>query len=328
MILIGGSGSSGSTMLIRKLQAHKDIFSGGEINFFNKERLFEDWNKNKLKILPYFPYFTTSGWDVYRRSMLTRNEYGWNKKEIKNLLKESNSINEFTETYFKKGLDKKQAKIWIEKTPSNAYSFKYFLEQFPQGKVIHITRNPLDTIASIYKKNRPVYYAVGTWLYNNAVALVCENSERYLRVKYEDIVNDPDVEFKRMFDFIGVNSENVNLTTENNIIKKDIESWKNSPDAKISKSSMGGFQKLDKNVQDEIYSALDYIQISEKHIQDKNIKYFNFETISERLDYVTELYPNKILKEKIKKDLKKHKFERSFKRYETGGNNFPLQIKK
>ena len=69
-IIIGGSGSSGSTMLIRKLSTHPDIFCGGETNFFNKEQLFENWNKNKLKIIPLLPFFSTKGWQIYRRSNL------------------------------------------------------------------------------------------------------------------------------------------------------------------------------------------------------------------------------------------------------------------
>ena len=59
------------------------------------------------------------------------------KKRIQmELLKNSNSINEFTQVYFKRPIDKKNAKIWIEKTPSNAYSFTKFLDQYPNGKVV------------------------------------------------------------------------------------------------------------------------------------------------------------------------------------------------
>ncbi|MCF6306854.1 MAG: sulfotransferase [Flavobacteriaceae bacterium] len=328
MILIGGSGSSGSTMLIRKLNNHPDIFGGGEISFFNKERLFEDWQKNKLKILPYLPYFTTSGWYVYRRSMLTREEYGWNKKEVKNLLKQSNSIVEFSKHYFKRGLDRKNAKIWIEKTPSNAYSFKYFLEQFPEGKVIHITRNPIDSVASMYEKGVPIFYSVGAWLYNNAAALVCENSKRYLRVRYEDIVDNPEIEFKKLLDFIKIENKGLNLSTKEKKEVKDIESWKNSPDGEISKSSMGRFYKLPVEIQKEIYTALHCIQISKKHISDKNFKYSDFDSISKKLGYETKLEPDLTFKGKIKKELKIHKLERSIKMYYTGGNNFPIQLKK
>jgi len=327
MILIGGAGSSGSTLLRKKLSTHKDIFSGGEINFFNKERLFEDWNKNKLKILPYFPFFTTSGWDIYRRSMLTRKEYGWNKNEIRDLLKQSKSINEFVNVFFDRGLKNNNSKLWIEKTPSNAYSFKLFLKQFQEGKVIHITRNPLDSIASMYNKNKPIYYGVGTWLYNNAAALVCENSKRYLRVKYEDLVLDPKPTFQRISNFIGIDIAGLNLLGEKKMEMNLIDSWKNNPNAAISTTSMGSFYNLQNELQNEIYTALHCIQISDAHSKVKDFKYVDFYAISKKLEYNSDISPNKEMVIKIKKDLKLHKMERFLKNYQTGGKFFPLKIK-
>jgi hypothetical protein len=326
-IIIGGSGSSGSTMLIRKLSTHPEVFSGDEIDFFNKEQLFEDWDRNKLKILPYFPYFSTKGWQVYRRSALQREEYGWTKREIRKLLKSSSSINEFTKAYFERPVSRKKARLWIEKTPSNCYSFRHFLEQYPEGKVVHIVRNPLDSAASMYNKSPRVYYAVGTWLYNNAAALTVADSDRYHRVKYEDLVYNQDETFAKLCDFLGIDSAGLVLEIKGKT-EKHIESWSNSPFAKISTSSMGKFQKLSEDIKDEIYTAFDRFEVSEAHQKANNIVLSDFYSVASELGYETEIFPKPELVKKLTSDLKKDKRVRTLKMYHTGGSYYPLSMKK
>lgn len=324
-IIIGGSGSSGSTMLIRKLSTHPGIFSGGEINFFNKEQLFENWDKNKLKILPLFPFFSTKGWQIYRRSNLYRDEYGWSKETIKSLLNKSNSINEFSKAYFKKPMDEKNAKLWIEKTPSNAYSFTKFLDQYPSGKVVHIARNPLDSAASMYNKDPRVFYGVGTWLYNNAVALAASKSDRYHLIKYEDLIYDQQNTFEKLCNFIGVDQKGI--VFEKKEKEKIIASWNNSPDAKISDSSMGRFKKLDQSIQDEIYTAFHYFKISEIHKETKDIQFDSYNAICDQLGYSSILKPVHSLKRKLEKDIKRDKLLRTIKLYETRSSYYPIEIK-
>lgn len=322
---MGGSGSSGSTMLIRKLSTHPEVFCGGEINFFNKEQLFENWNKNKLKILPVFPFYSTKGWQIYRRSTLTRSEYGWSKTSIKELLQKSDSINQFSATYFDKPMKDKNAKLWIEKTPSNAYSFTKFLEQFPEGKVIHIARNPLDSAASMYKKDPRVYYGVGTWLYNNSAALAASKSKRYHLVKYEDLIYNQEETLQNLCNFIGIDADGIVMEQKNK--EKHIESWENSPDAKISDSSMGKFAKLPQEIQDEIHTAFNSCVIAESHVREKNLPYTDFKSICKVLGYDDALKPVESLKDKIEKDLKRDKRMRTLKMYETKGSFYPLEIK-
>tara|TARA_B110000027_G_scaffold67583_1_gene72276 strand:- start:8293 stop:9273 length:981 start_codon:yes stop_codon:yes gene_type:complete len=324
-IIIGGSGSSGSTMLIRKLSTHPDIFCGGETNFFNKEQLFENWNKNKLKIIPLLPFFSTKGWQIYRRSNLCQDEYGWTKKTVKELLKNSNSINEFTQVYFKRPIDKKNAKIWIEKTPSNAYSFTKFLDQYPDGKVIHIARNPLDSAASMYNKDPRVFYGVATWLYNNAAALAASKSNRYHLIKYEDLIYDQENTFEKLSNFIGIDQKGI--VFEKKIKEKIIATWDNSPDAKISDSSMGRFKKLPIEIQNEIYTAFHHFRISDIHKTTKDIQYDSFDEICLQLGYDASLTPVESLKEKLRKDLQKDKFNRGIRFYETKGNYYPIELK-
>lgn len=324
-VIIGGSGSSGSTMLISKLSTHPELFCGGEINFFNKEQLFEDWNKNKMKILPLFPFFSTKGWHIYRRNSLHRSEYGWTKEEIKKLLKTSHSINNFSEQYFNRPLLKKGAKFWIEKTPSNCYSFSLFLKTFPKSKVVHIARNPLDTIASIYKKDQRVFHAVGNWLYNNATALNVSDSENYYLIKYEDLIYDTNNSFSKLCLFLGIDSKDIKLDL--GIDNKLIPTWNNSPTAKISDSSMGKFNFLSQEVKDEIYTALAYFEVSDSHKNKKNIKYIDFNTICEKLNYSSVIHPKESMLKKIKLDLKKDKLNRTIKMYATGGDFYPIQLK-
>jgi len=243
-ILIGGAGSSGTSLLSNKLNIHPDLFSTGEINFFNKEQLFENWSKNKLKILRKWPFESTKGWFVYRQSNLGIKECGWKSEEIKEMLKSSATINEFCESYFKKPLEDKEAKYWIEKTPSNCYSFNHFLSQFENGKVIHMVRNPLDVMASFCKRGLSPYAAAATWIYNNSTSLAVENSTRYLRISYEDLVDDPKMIFDKILSFLNVKLLDLNMEQTTSSMSK-IGSWNSNPMHSIDKKSIGGFQRKD-----------------------------------------------------------------------------------
>ncbi len=326
IILMGGSGSSGSTLLRYLLNQHADVYSGHELNFFNKETLFQKWNKDKLKILPYFPYYTTSGFQIHRRNSLHVQDYGWDKNEIKDLLKRHTTINSFSNEFFSRVIKKTGKSIIIEKTPTNCYSFFDFLQAFPDGKVIHVVRNPYDAVASLYKRGRSFFEAASIWIYGNASALRVKDDPRYLMVKYEDLINDQEKTFKLIFNFIGVDP---NKTDEKNIAGTRVKahaSWNLNPESGVSKKIVSGFKKLTDEEKEKVLTTSSIIHVSDKHVSKKHIQFTSCKQICKALDYEYKPYVNIEYKNKLKLIIFRDKLMRTIKNYHTSIKFYPVQI--
>jgi sulfotransferase family protein len=283
-ILIGGSGSTGSSLLRRVLSRHPEIYSGPELSFFNKEQLFEDWNKYKNRILYPSIFLPTRGWFPYEGTRLIGRESNWNKRELTELVKNSNNISDFTNDYFNKCLKDYNKKFWIEKTPSNSLGFKYFLEIFKKGKIVHLVRDPYDTVASFSNRGFSPIIGAGMYIYNNAMALRCSDDRRYYLMKYENLVINPEQEFKKLFDFLGLEfNKEILFPTQ----KEDdgINEWGNQPNQQISKSAVNRFRKITKNLQDEIISALSVFEINKKYVEQKRLNQKNCHDLCKELKY-------------------------------------------
>lgn len=99
----------------------------------------------------------------------------------------------------------------------------------PQFKVIHILRNPIDTINSMnertlrakagldkdWNKNLSVEDLCEYWIKSWNFIVLNRKNPKILYLKYEDLVNNPDEESKRISDFLGLENE-----FNKNIIKK------------------------------------------------------------------------------------------------------------
>jgi hypothetical protein len=326
IILMGGSGSSGSTLLRYLLNQHENIYSGQELNFFNKETLFQKWNKDKLKIIPYFPYYTTLGFQIHRRNSLHVQDYGWEKKEIKSLLKRNATINSLANEFFSRVIKKTGKDIIIEKTPTNCYSFFDFLQAFPTGKVIHIARNPYDAAASLYKRGRSFFEAASIWIYGNASALRVKDDARYVLVKYEDLINDQKKTFESIFSFIGVDPKR---TDEKNIVGTEAKahaSWNLNPQAGIVKNRESSFEKLADDEKEKLLTALSVIQVSDKHARKKSIHFTSCKHICQVLGYTYTPFVNKEYERKLRSIVFWDKVSRTIKNYHTSVTFYPVQI--
>jgi len=328
-IIMGGPGSSGSTLLRTVLNRHPAVFSGPELNFFNKEQLFEDWNRFKSKTIGrHFPRLATLGWFCYPGTGLLHPDYGWQAVELKSLLRASSSIGQFVDAYFARPLQAHAAKLWIEKTPSNAYSFKHFLETFADGKVIHTSRNPFDAAASLVRRGYTPAFAAASWIYNSATAMQGEHSERYYLVRYEDLVTSPQKQLADLLRFVGVEFDpNVLLPhQEESSTAEKIASWGLSPGERISSPSLGGFGRLEPSTRRELLAALSLIRVSDRHVQRRGLKYCTCAQLCERLGYEFHPEVHQECLPKIRADLRREWLGRSLRLYPTGWNNFPVEL--
>jgi hypothetical protein len=202
--LIGGAGSTGSSLLRTLFNRHSAVFAGEELNFFNKEQYFQTWSKSREDIFRrgIWTIPRTHGWFEYSGNSLLHPCYMWSLQELKQLLGECPSIFEFAHRYFDRPLREHGKNYWIEKTPSNCYCFNHFLNRFKNGKVIHTVRDPYESVCSLMRRGMSPYFSAALWIYNTCAALAAAESPRYLLVRYEDLTSSPNSQIERICSFL------------------------------------------------------------------------------------------------------------------------------
>ena len=100
---------------------------------------------------------------------------------------------------------------WVEKTPTNEHHLARLWGEFPQAKVIHVIRRPEDALAShkalMGGRWRPgravaaIYRDLGRSL---RIAVAQTPSDRYLLLRYEDLVGQAEETSRRLAEFLDI----------------------------------------------------------------------------------------------------------------------------
>ncbi len=106
---------------------------------------------------------------------------------------------------------------WVEKTPTNERFLADIWRDFPDAKVVHVVRDPVAVIAS---RKRMEQHATGSFrAFRATLADLAEsyriaaaqrqlgNPERYLLIRFEDLLANPATTIGCLAQFLGV--ENV-----------------------------------------------------------------------------------------------------------------------
>lgn len=281
-IIIGGSPSSGSTLLLHILNRHSEILAGPELSLFNKEAFYNmpyyKLKKKSKKIAK--KGVCTNGW--FLSPQINYKGYGYSTIEIINLIRKNNNHRDFIDNFFNHRLRKSNKSIWVEKTPSNAYCFKKFLELYPNAKVIHIYRDGRDVITSLKKRGMNSYFATMLWLYNTSSALKLRGHQNYREIKYENLVINPEETIMKLFDFLGMKYEPHLLKSTIQSKKNMINSWNHSPESSIKNDSVGKYKKGLSRFDVFIFLKSG---ISLKHARKNNLKFLNTTELQSILGY-------------------------------------------
>ena len=259
-ILIGGSPSTGSSLLRRILNRHPDVFCGSESSLFCKPGLYSDWSKNKTRLLSKSYWgIKNAGWHHFIGLSLD-DEYNLNKSELNSLIDKSNWFSEFIENLYEPILEKNDKIIWAEKTPSNVFCFNEFIDSFPEGQIVHIVRHPQDCIASLINRGMKLYQAVAVYLVNVNQALQLQDLSRLYTIKYEDLVVQPELTIKELFNFLDLEYFDSVLSGDDIPLGSDyMEGWNYRESGTVGSASMGRFKKLDSLEQSRINSYIYYM---------------------------------------------------------------------
>lgn len=108
-----------------------------------------------------------------------------------------------------RGLPHPISPMIVEKTPANVARMGWLDGAFPTAHFIGLVRNRYAVVEGIKRKGKqPIVHAARHW---NAVneLLLKESSgvRRYLEVRYEDLVDQPEITARRIVDFLGLDNE-------------------------------------------------------------------------------------------------------------------------
>jgi hypothetical protein len=143
--------------------------------------------------------------------------------------------------------------VWIEKTPDHLFHINEIQVCCANAKYIHIIRNGLDNIASLYDvvSKYPVEWdadwwtldrCVGHWIKAVSESLrYASDSDRHIIVEYEKLVAEPEGTIKLLCQFLEIPFYEVMIASKSreraskNLVRNE-ESWKSSVDKPIERS--------------------------------------------------------------------------------------------
>lgn len=208
-IFIGGCSRSGTTLLGAMLGAHRQAICTPESHF-------------KIDVLR-SPIFIENGVD--QAAALDFIERHWRFKIWQLSLAETAvSHEEDGETSFACLMNaivhqyaaqqnKPEASIWVDHTPENISYVRALLQQFPQAKFIHIVRDGRAVAASIMPLDwgpNSIIKASRWWMRMVSFGLAAESAfgaEQVTRIRYEDLVADPEGVLRPLSQFLGIDFE-------------------------------------------------------------------------------------------------------------------------
>lgn len=326
MVVIGCSGSTGSSLLKTILNRHSQIFAGPEAALFAFPQVYDNWAVCKKKLLK---GIKNEDWQLRKGMILLQPEFGWERQELEQMIAVSNSFQSFVKAFFDKPLKQTGKTNWIAKTPANAIGMAPFLAHFPAGKVIQTIRNPYDTIASLMARGINVYAATAYYVYNTAAATSNRGNQRYYEIRYEDLVANPRSIIKNLLSFLELPFESEILVAkhEKRAEPTAMKGWKHEETAAVKTSSIGRFQELEVAQKELIKAAFSAFYISKSYQQKRAIKYADGAKLCEVLGY--EYLPGDTVKYSFL--LKKYRWRDQLSRVKHGFygqfSDYPGQLK-
>lgn len=197
-IFLVGAPRSGTTILQSLLAAHPEIISFPESKFFHY-LLYQEFTENlPTRLTKFFrdeikrPEFLHD----FDNSQTAESKAGWFVRILDGLAVEENKS------------------IWLEKTPEHIYFIEDIERLVPDAKFIHILRNGMDTIASMYEATRnfselwggvwDLEHCIERWKDAALTSHKYVNNSRHLLVKYEELIDNKNLVLASICDFIGI----------------------------------------------------------------------------------------------------------------------------
>lgn len=205
-LFLVGPPRSGTKLLKNILNASPEISIGPESHIFPK--LLQRFGDKKVQEQHLEIFDMLSASNYFER--LQRNGF---YKELLPLIDQSRTIEEFIFRLMEAVSDweGKEEAVWLgDKTPNYIRWTELFRERFPNARFIAIVRDPRDQALSVRKTwGKDPLLAAERWA-KDVRAFEEASSEApssYFRLRYEDLLEDPEERVKEICTFLGIELE-------------------------------------------------------------------------------------------------------------------------
>lgn len=199
-IFIVGAPRSGTTLLRAMLNRHPRIGLCDETFYFYyvyaRRRTFGNLKdaRNRRRLAE--KYIAT---DRVRRLKLNAGDL------TETLVKEGDSYAAFFASLMRHYASSLGKTRYGEKTPDHAMHAETLCSWYPDCRIIHLLRDPRDVVASLVRMPWGSNSAMANarrWVSCTEGALRCQDRDNYLRLRYEDLVQDPQRELTTICSFL------------------------------------------------------------------------------------------------------------------------------
>lgn len=260
------TGRTGSTLLSTMLNMHPEIISISEepfaYNLFPKYKNVTNWDDKKIEEFCYDFYLFSEG--------KLEPQFG-TKDDLYKILKDHQDIltveNAIKLAYF--AFNPNKDKSYINTIVDKELKYHHFLDEvflyYPQSKFILLTRDPRDNVLTKYKraikqqKRASIMFFSKTWNYEYSTLiskLQSTSKERYIIIKYEDLVSFPEKTLQEICDFLNkkytadvlkyYEYTDVNNITSNQIgltVQKHLKLFHQGLSSKVNTDKIGNWKK-------------------------------------------------------------------------------------
>lgn len=195
---IVGAPRSGTTLLRDLLRRHPNLECPEETSFYR-------WTD---------PFGTRSYTRTYRQNNVVREHRetdGFSEEEFWEIYENAGTRRQFQDRYMERFLEKRgnPEGRWFEKTPQHTAGLLGLLGDYPEAKIIHLYRTPLNVVASIREGKtvgpQSLIGAVNIWLEGVQAAQFVSGQwpGRILQVSYEALTVSPASVTGEILEFVG-----------------------------------------------------------------------------------------------------------------------------
>ena len=283
-ILIGGCGSSGTTLLRKMLNSHPNIACGPEMSVFDRPLMYREsidylytlWRAQDFDPLDsgcIYPLRINNRMvaDLSYCGLVHDNHMKFYHpvEKVDSFFNDVSSIPEFLDFFFSTWAEGQKKERWAEKTPNNIFCADQWLEAYPDGVFINVIRDGRDAILSMNLRRRiPIYVATYRWIaaVNKWFELLGTEAKmakkptdiRIITIKYEDLVLNTEQCLKNLCQFIGEEYTSDMLYYYEKECADDKESGLQYANEPVHEESIGRWEKndYDKTILDQIMMGI------------------------------------------------------------------------
>jgi len=252
LTIIGGCGSSGTTLLRHLIGRNKEVYTGPELNCFNHYELYRYRLLLEKIDQMLIGQGRQRGYASFGAFMDSSEAYGISKSDIKKWVFQNGDTKSFINHIVNHIGKKYGVEHFVEKTPTNVYCFDILSKSYPHYYLIHVIRDGRDVVASLKKRGVSLFSAGSRWLFDTLAGLMARGQKNYIEIRYEKLVKDPYGTMSYLLDRLEIPFDPNNIfksyqneykQSEAKLTKfKQHKSWNNSPVGPISETSIGRYR--------------------------------------------------------------------------------------